>query len=93
VRKLLNTLRERLEGSAAQDFARQLKASDFGNQAFLLGAGLLSSLLPLLVLVSAFASERVDKDLALRLGLDHRASDIVARLFSSAPASFNVGTI
>jgi membrane protein len=59
----------------------------------LLGAGLLASVIPLLVLVSAFASQRVDDDLALRLGLDHRAADIVANLFSSAPASLNVGTI
>jgi membrane protein len=86
-------MRQRFEGSAVQELGRQLKTLDFGNQAMLLGAGLLASLLPLLVLTSAFASEHVDDDLALRLGLDRRPSDIVAHLFSSAPAPLNVGTI
>jgi len=78
---------------AVKEFGRRLKVLDFGNQAMLLGAGLLASLIPLLVLVSAFASERVDDDLALRLGLDRRASETVAHLFTSAPAAVNVGTI
>ena len=59
----------------------------------LFGAGLLVSLLPFLILLSAFASERVDDDLALRLGLDRRASSIVSHLFASSPASVNVATM
>jgi membrane protein len=50
-------------------------------------------LLPFLILLSAFASRRVDGDIALRLGLDRRASGIVTRLFISAPASLNVATV
>ena len=68
----------RYEGSVAQSFVIQLQALDFSNQIILLGAGLLISLLPFLILLSAFASERVDDDIALKLGLDRRASGIVS---------------
>ena len=84
--------RGRYEGSLAQAFVMQLKAIDFTDQVILLGAGLLVSLLPFLILLAAFASSRVDDDIALRLGLDRRASGIVAHLLTSAPASLNVAT-
>ena len=84
--------RDRFEGSLAQSFIRQLKALDFSSQAMLFGAGLLVSLLPLLILLSAFASKRVDDDIALRLGLDRRAAGIVDHLFTSSPASLTVAT-
>jgi membrane protein len=58
----------------------------------LFGGGLLVSLLPFLILLSAFASSRIDDDIALRLGLDRRASGIVSHLFTSSPASLNVAT-
>jgi len=88
--KLAAAVRDRFEGSAAQSFVLQLKALDFANQIMLFGAGLLVSLLPFLILLSAFASERVDDDIALRLGLDRRASGIVSHLFTSSPAVLNV---
>jgi membrane protein len=59
----------------------------------LFGAGLLISLVPFFILVSAFASRRVDDDIALRMGLDHRAAAIVSDLFRSSPAVFDVGTV
>jgi membrane protein len=77
----------------AQRFFKRLDELDFGNQIILLGAGLLISLLPFLILLSAFASQRVDDDLALRLGLDHRAAGIVTTLFRSAPASLDAATL
>ena len=86
------TVRSRYEGSVAQSFVIQLQALDFSNQIILLGAGLLISLLPFLILLSAFASERVDDDIALKLGLDRRASGIVSHLFTSSPAVLNVAT-
>jgi membrane protein len=85
--------RGRLEGSIAHAFVRQLKAIDFTGQIMLFGAGLLVSLLPFLILLSAFASHRIDDDIALRIGLDRRASGIVTQLMTSAPASLNVTTI
>jgi membrane protein len=84
--------RDWYEGSLAQRFVLELKALDFSNQVMLFGAGLLVSLLPFLILLSAFASSRIDDDIALRLGLDRRASGIVTHLFTSSPASLNVAT-
>jgi hypothetical protein len=84
--------RGRYEGSLAQGLVAQLKAIDFSDQVILFGAGMLVSLLPFLILLSAFASNRVDDDIALRLGLDRRASGIVTHLFRSSPASLNVAT-
>ena len=86
------TARDRFEGSLAQSFARQLKAVDFTDQIILFGAGLLVSALPFLILLSAFASNRVDDNISLRMGLDRRASGIMTHLFTSSPATLNVAT-
>jgi hypothetical protein len=67
-----------------------LVALDFTNQAILLGAGLLISLLPFLIFISAFADERIDDDLALHLGLDHHAAQIVSHLFSQGAPSHSM---
>jgi membrane protein len=84
--------RARYEGSLAQSFVRALNALDFSSQIMLFGAGMLVSMLPFLILLSAFASSRVDDDIALRLGLDRQASGIVTHLIRSSPASLNVAT-
>ena len=84
--------RDRFEGSLAQEFVRQLRVLDFANQAMLFGAGLLVSLLPFIILLSAFASHRVNDDISLRLGLDRRAAGIMDHLFTSSPASLNAAT-
>ena len=84
--------RDRFEGSLAQSFLQRLKALDFADQAMLFGAGLLVSLLPFVILLSAFASQRVDDDISLRLGLDRKASGIMDQLFTSAPATLNAAT-
>jgi membrane protein len=92
-RRWAATARARYQGSLAQSFALELKTLDFTDQIILLGAGLLVSLLPFLILLSAFASERIDDDIALRLGLNQRASGIVSHLFTSSPAVLNVATL
>jgi hypothetical protein len=84
--------RDRFDGSLAQSFLMRLKALDFASQAVLFGAGLLVSLLPFVILLSAFASQPVDDDISLRLGLDRRAAGIVDHLFTSAPATLNAAT-
>jgi membrane protein len=84
--------RRRFRGSLAEGVLSQLKELNFGDQALLFGAGALVSLLPLLILLSAFASERVDDDIALHLGLDNRAANIASHLFTSSPATFNAAT-
>ncbi len=90
--KALAWARDRFEGSLAQSFLQRLKALDFASQAVLFGSGLLVSLLPFVILLSAFASQRVDDDIAQRLGLDRRAAGIVNHLFTSAPATLSVAT-
>jgi membrane protein len=90
--KALAWARDRFEGSLAQSFLQRLTALDFADQAVLFGAGLLVSLLPFVILLSAFASQRVDDDISLRLGLDRRAAGIMDHLFTSAPATLNVAT-
>ena len=89
---LLASARDRYEGSLAQRFLIRLKALDFANQAMLFGAGLLVSLLPFVILLSAFASQRVDDDISLRLGLDRQAAGIMDHLFTAAPATLNTAT-
>ncbi|MBO0769758.1 MAG: YihY/virulence factor BrkB family protein [Solirubrobacterales bacterium] len=88
----LTWARDRFEGSLAQSFLARLKALDFADQAMLFGGGLLVSLLPFVILLSAFASQRVDDDIALRLGLNHQAAGIVDELFTNAPAVLNAAT-
>jgi len=90
--KALAAARKRFEGSLAQRFASELKTLDFTAQIMLFGAGMLLSLLPFLILLSAFASHRVDDDIALYLGLDRQAADIVTHLLTSSRASLNVAT-
>jgi membrane protein len=90
--KALAAARDRFEGSLAQSFLARLKALDFADQAMLFGGGLLVSLLPFVILLSAFASQRVDDDISLRLGLDRPAAGIVDHLFTSSPATLNVAT-
>ena len=59
--------------TGSKDLARKASspAEGYGlcHQAMLFGAGLLVSLLPFVILLSAFASQRVNDDISLRLGL------------------------
>jgi membrane protein len=90
--KAMAAARNRFEGSLAHRVVRELKVLDFSAQIMLFGASMLLSLLPFLILLSAFASYRVDDDIALYLGLDSRAAEIVTHLLTSSPASLNVAT-
>jgi len=92
-RKAVAAARDRYQGSLAQGFVTQLSALGFIDQIMLFGAGLLVSLLPFLILLSAFASNRVDDDIALRLGLNRQASGIMTHLLTSAPATLSVATV
>jgi hypothetical protein len=90
--KALAWARDRFDGSLAQGFLQRLKALDFADQAMLFGAGLLVSLLPLVILLSAFASQRINDDISRRLGLDPRAAGIMDHLFTAAPAALTAAT-
>jgi membrane protein len=68
-----------------QDLAARLKVVDFVNSVVLLGATLLLSVLPLVILLSSLANERIDDDLSRHIGLNHPAAHIIEHLFRKAP--------
>jgi hypothetical protein len=84
VGNVLSAARVRCGGSLAGSFIRQLRALDFADPAMLFGAGLLVSLLPFVILLSAFAASASMMTSPLRLGLDHQAARIVDHLITSA---------
>jgi membrane protein len=75
----------RFEGSALQRIVRQLNELDFANRIVLFGSSLLLSVLPFVILMSTFANERIDDDIARHIGLDPRGSRIIAQLFQASP--------
>lgn len=83
--------RQRYEGSAAQDLLKTLGAIEFGDRIIVFGAALLLSVLPLIILLSALASQRVDDDIAKRLGLGQQGTHLLEGLFRSPSVSFNLG--
>jgi membrane protein len=91
-RKAWLAARARYRRSYWQDFFHELGELEFFDQTMLFAAGLLISLIPFFIAVSSFASQKIDDDIALRMGLDHRAASIVSDLFKSSPASLDAGT-
>ena len=85
--------RDRYQGSIAEDLIKGLTATEFGNWIILFGASFLLSVLPLVILLGAFANSRVDDDIATRLGLNREGSHIVDTLFSSEHAGLNFGVV
>jgi membrane protein len=83
--------RQRYEGSAVQELARALNAVEFGDRIILFGAALLLSVLPLIILLSALASQRVDDDIARHLGLGRQGTRILEGLFRTPSVTFNLG--
>jgi membrane protein len=92
-RRVITRARDRYAGSVAEGIITQLRELNFGSQARLFAAGMLVSLLPLLVLLSAFVGEKVEDDIAVHLGLDRRAAEVASHLFRTSPASVNVATV
>jgi len=83
-------VRQRYEGSAAQHIAQGLGAVDFGSQIILFGASMLLSVLPLILILSALASNRVDDDISQRLGLSTQGSHALETLFHHSSVAFNL---
>ena len=50
------------------------------------GAALLWSVLPLLIILSSFANQRIDDDISRHIGLSARGAHIVESLFRGTPA-------
>lgn len=64
----------------------RLKALDIANWTMIIGAELLWSVLPLLILVSSLANDRIDDDLSRHIGLDAQGAHIVRGLFRAKPS-------
>ena len=83
----LAAARGRYQGSWLEDVVRQLKVLDLGNWTTLLGAELLWSVVPLFILLSSLANERIDDDLSRHIGITGQGVGVVRSLFRSSPAS------
>jgi membrane protein len=78
-------VRARLDSSWVQALTARLKAADVLNSVTLFGAALLLSVLPLIILLSSLANQRIDDDLSRHIGLNSHGSHIVETLFRSSP--------
>jgi membrane protein len=85
--------RDRYQRSAARELFKGLGDVEFGNWIIVFGASFLLSVLPLIILLNAFASRRVDDDIATRLGLNREGTHIIDNLFTSAHAGVTFGVV
>jgi membrane protein len=85
VRRAVAAVRRRYEGSWVQDLAERLAALDFGSWIIQFGASLLLTVLPLIILLSSLANERVDDDLSRHIGLNRQGTGIIEGLFRTTP--------
>jgi membrane protein len=86
VRGVFADVLRRYQGSWVQGVSERLKALDFGNWIILFGASLLLTVLPLIILLSSLASERIDDDLSRHIGLNRQGAAIIKGLFRKTPA-------
>jgi membrane protein len=82
--------RERYEGSFAQELVNGLGAVNFGDRIIIFGACLLVSVLPLIIVLSAFAGHRIQDDIAQHLGLSAQGDRVVEGLFKASVKSFDL---
>jgi membrane protein len=85
-RERIAAVRTRYQASWAGEFGRELKALDFVKWITVFGALLLSSALPLIILLSSLANETIDDDLSRHIGLNSEGAHIVRALFRRTPA-------
>jgi membrane protein len=85
--------RGRYQGSFAHDFVKALGAVDFGDQIIIFGASLLLSVLPLIIVLSTYASHRIQDDIARHLGLSAQGTRVVDGLFKASAASLNLAVL
>jgi membrane protein len=86
VRERITAARTRYAASWAGEVGRELKALDFVNWITMFGAALLWSALPLIILLSSLADERIDDDISRHIGLNGQGAQIVHSLFRGTPA-------
>jgi membrane protein len=84
-----STWRRWYRSSVAREVIIGLDDVQFGERIITFGAEMLLFVLPIVILLSAFASTRIDDDLARHIGLDAHGSMIIAELFRHPAVSFN----
>jgi membrane protein len=89
----VDRVRARYQRSLVRQVLARLNEIDGLNQAMLLGANVVLTILPLMVLLSSFASRRADDDIALHMGLDERAATIVRHLFAAQKPKLGLAVI
>lgn len=84
--RLRSGARRRYKGSVVEDFWVRLKHLGFADLITAFGAVFFMCALPFAILVGSFASRRIDHDLSAHMGLNARASGIVAQMFGPSGA-------
>ncbi len=82
----LDAARTRFEGSWLDDLIKQVRALNVFAWTSEFGAEMLWSVLPLLILLSALANERIDDDLSRHIGLDNQGARVLRGVFSGSPS-------
>src|SRR5438309_9603041 len=82
----VDAVRTRYSDSWIQELRNHLSAVEFFDRTVVIGAELLWSGIPLLVLVSSFADHSIGGDLSRHLGLNKHGTAIVNALFRSHPS-------
>ena len=85
-RRSLAGARRRYEGSWVDALVAQLKVLDIGEWTLVFGAELLWSVLPLLILLSSLANDRIDDDLSRHIGLNKAGAHVIRAMFRSRPS-------
>jgi membrane protein len=93
LKALARRSRAHYEGSFAQELFHGLGDVDFGDRTLIFGASMLLSVLPLIIVLSAFASHRIQDDIAQHLGLSHQGARIIDGLFHASVTSFNLAIL
>jgi membrane protein len=88
--RLTRSWRARYERSFVREVISGLGTVGFGDRIIVFGASLLLSVLPLIIVLSAFASHRIQDDIVSRLGLSGQGARIIEGLFSASVSSFNL---
>jgi len=85
--------RARYEGSSAKQLVTGLNDVNFGDRIIIFGASMLLSVLPLFIVLSAFANYRIDDDIAQHLGLSGAGDRVIEELFRTPKLTFNLGIL
>ena len=86
-------LRAKYQGSFTQEVARGLGEIEFGDRIIVFGASLLLSVMPLVIILSAYAGHRIESDIAHHLGLSAQGARVIEGLFKTQIHTFDVGIL